>query len=161
VIAVSIIGVTVATVLLVVGLIRGATALLVSSIAVSVAAAVALLLGVRRLPAARVPEVDRGIGLAPRPVGRAAVPVQAPPPEPEGEPQSTPQAEATPQADAALQAGAALQAEGVLEAEGALQAEGVAAGQGGAAAEPGPSPTASGPEASSDDRARDTSADER
>lgn len=82
-IAVSIIGVAVATVLLVVGLIRGATALFVSSIAVSVLAAVALLLGVRRLPAAQVPKVDLEVGLAGRPVGRAAVPIQAPPPEPE------------------------------------------------------------------------------
>lgn len=93
-IAASIIGVAVATVLLVVGLIRGATALFVSSIAVSVVAACALLLGVRRLPAAQVPKEDPEVGLTLRPVGRATVPVQAPPPDPVAAPQPVQREEA-------------------------------------------------------------------
>ena len=85
----SILLVIVAASLLVVGLFRGSDPYFYGSIVASVLAALALVVGVRQLPAARMPDDDFDVGrgdtelvvpptgrLSPRPVGRAGVPRQ-------------------------------------------------------------------------------------
>ncbi len=77
--------VAVSAILLVLGLIRLDDTLLYSSIVGSVLAALALIVGVRHLPAARLPEIDFDVrpggpgpgSWPPRPVGRAGVPPQS------------------------------------------------------------------------------------
>ena len=81
----SVLLVAVAAVLLVVGLVTQNDTLLYSSIAGSVLAALALIAGVRQLPAARLPEVDFDVrpggpgpgSWPPRPIGRAVPPPQS------------------------------------------------------------------------------------
>jgi hypothetical protein len=78
----SVILVAVAAVLLVLGLVTLNDTLLYSSIVGSALAALALIVGVRQLPAARLPEVDFDVrpggpgpgSWPPRPIGRAAPP---------------------------------------------------------------------------------------
>jgi hypothetical protein len=78
----SVLLVVVAAVLLVLGLVTLNDTLLYSSIVASALAALALIVGVRQLPAARLPEVDFDVrpggpgpgSWPPRPVGRAAPP---------------------------------------------------------------------------------------
>jgi hypothetical protein len=72
VIAVSIVGVLVAAGLLVVGLVQDSTLLFYSSIAASVLAASALLVGVRNLPATQLPEDDFDVGRTGPAPGRPA-----------------------------------------------------------------------------------------
>jgi hypothetical protein len=81
----SVLLVTVAAVLLVLGLVTLSDTLLYSSIVGSVLAALALIVGVRQLPAARLPEVDFDVrpggpgpvSRSPRPIGRALPPPQS------------------------------------------------------------------------------------
>ena len=81
----SVLLVAVAAVLLVLGLVTQNDTLLYSSIAGSALAALALIVGVRQLPAARLPEVDFDVRTGgpgpgswpPRPIGRAVPPPQS------------------------------------------------------------------------------------
>ena len=81
----SVLLVTVAGVLLVLGLVTVSDTLLYSSIVASVLAALALIVGVRQLPAGQLPEVDFDVrpggpgpgSRPPRPVGRALPPPQS------------------------------------------------------------------------------------
>ncbi len=64
--------------LFIAGLIRGSELLYYASIVASALAALALIVGVRQLPAARMPEEDFDLGVtrSPRPMGRVAIPSQ-------------------------------------------------------------------------------------
>ena len=81
----SVLLVTVAGVLLVIGLVTVSDTLLYSSIGASVLAALALIVGVRQLPAGQLPEVDFDVrpggpgpgSRSPRPAGRALPPPQS------------------------------------------------------------------------------------
>jgi hypothetical protein len=85
----SLVLVVVAVVLLVIGLVRLDNTLLYSSIVASALAALALIVGVRQLPAGKVPEADFDVrptrpGWRPRPVGIAAPLPQSRPDAAEG-----------------------------------------------------------------------------